>query len=47
MTGLVIAAIVIVAMVIAKGSKGNNGKFLGSSTSMMFGNPNMNAGAAC
>lgn len=48
MTGLVVSAIAVVAMVIAiMGSNKNNGKFFGSSTSMFFGNPNMNAGAAC
>lgn len=47
MTGLLIIAVAVVAMVVAKGSNKNNGKFFGSSTSMFFGNPNMNAGAAC
>lgn len=46
MTGLVIVAVAVVAMACMKGSN-NNGKFLGSSTSMLFGNGNMNAGAAC
>ena len=43
MTGLMIIAAVVVAMAVAMGSK----KFLGSSTSMLFGNKNLNAGAAC
>lgn len=47
MTGLMIIAVAVVAMVAATGSKKNNGKFLGSSTSMLFGNKNLNAGAAC
>ena len=47
MTGVMIAAIAVAAMAVAKGSKKNNGKFLGSSTSMLFGNQNLNAGAAC
>lgn len=46
MTALVIVAVAIVAMACIKGSN-NNGKFLGSSTSMFFGNSNMNAGTAC
>ena len=47
MTGLLIIAAVVVAMAVATGSKKSNGKFLGSSTSMQFGNKNLNAGAAC
>ena len=48
MTGVMIIAVAVVAMAVAKGSKkDNNGKFLGSSTSMLFGNQNLNAGAAC
>lgn len=48
MTGVMIIAIAVVAMAVANGSKkNNNGKFLGSSTSMLFGNQNLNAGAAC
>ena len=47
MTGLMIIAVAIVAMVAVNGSKKNGGKFLGSSTSMLFGNQNPNAGAAC
>ena len=46
MTGVIIIATAIVAMASVKGSN-NNGKFFGSSTSMFFGNRNMNAGAAC
>lgn len=46
MTGVIIIATAIVAMACVKGSN-NNGKFFGSSTSMFFGNRNMNAGAAC
>lgn len=46
MTGVIIIAVAVVAMAFAKGSK-NNGKFFGSSTSMFFGDQNMNAGAAC
>ncbi len=38
MTGVMLVAVAIIVMVIAKGSNRNNGKFLGSSTSMMFGN---------
>ena len=47
MTGLMIIAAVVVAMAVATGSKKSNGKALGSSTSMLFGNKNLNAGAAC
>ena len=47
MTGLMIIAEVVVAMEDEMDSKKNNGKFLGSSTSMLFGNKNLNAGAAC
>lgn len=46
MTGVIIIAAAIVAMTLAKGSN-NSGKFFGSSTSMFFGNHDMNAGAAC
>lgn len=46
MTGVIIIAAAIVAMALAKGSN-NSGKFFGSSTSMFFGNHDMNAGAAC
>lgn len=47
MTTLLVIAVAVVAIVAAKGAKKSNGKFFGSSTSMLFGNPNMNAGAAC
>ena len=47
MTGLMILAIAVVAMAVANGSKKNGGKPMSSSTSMFFGNQNLNAGAAC
>ena len=47
MTGLMIIAAVVVAMAVAMGSKKNNGKFLGTSTSMLFGHKKLKAGADC
>ena len=47
MTGLMIIAAVVVAMAVATGSKKSNGKFLRSSTLMLFGKKNLNAGVAC
>lgn len=48
MTNLVVILLAIVAIVAGVKFIGNsNNKFLGSSTSMLFGNQNMNAGAAC